>query len=261
MPSFLSPEPTVSYSDYLDFLEDFENEFPAIVYNDALTSKSDSSTAPEPYGVSLGLGYDVLIPVQHVCLIVFLHCNHCITGSIYLRKGQKRSQNDKTEHENGKSVKQKSKSKVNQSQPHKSQRIFVQDSMEHGMQWKAMGMENRYMVTLVDGVLANGVVMIFEMDIAFYAIHRRESCNYDSDSGHSFDNPLDFLYPPPQPQYVPYSCELCGNDAHYGYNYPPQVPFVYDQDPCFNQNFDYFPQTSPSFPQQYPCCEDCGGTS
>ncbi|GJT20506.1 hypothetical protein Tco_0890443 [Tanacetum coccineum] len=26
------------------------------------------------------------------------------------------------------------------------------------------------------------------------------------------------------------TCELCGNDAHYGYDYPPQVPFVYDQD-------------------------------
>ncbi|GKE01798.1 plasma membrane ATPase 1-like protein [Tanacetum coccineum] len=35
-----------------------------------------------------------------------------IISSGYLRKGQKRSQNDKTEHENGKSVKQKSKSKV-----------------------------------------------------------------------------------------------------------------------------------------------------
>ncbi|GJY99992.1 hypothetical protein Tco_0517422 [Tanacetum coccineum] len=46
MPSFLSPEPTVSYFDDLDFLKDFENEFPAIVYNDALTSKSDSSTGP-----------------------------------------------------------------------------------------------------------------------------------------------------------------------------------------------------------------------
>ncbi|GJT78311.1 hypothetical protein Tco_1045036 [Tanacetum coccineum] len=30
------------------------------------------------------------------------------------------------------------------------------------------------MVSLVDGVLANGVVMIFEMDIAFYAIKRTE---------------------------------------------------------------------------------------
>ncbi|GJX98623.1 hypothetical protein Tco_0355642 [Tanacetum coccineum] len=46
MPLFLSPEPTVSYFDDLDFFKDFGNEFPAIVYNDALTSKSDTSTEP-----------------------------------------------------------------------------------------------------------------------------------------------------------------------------------------------------------------------
>ncbi|GJS77037.1 hypothetical protein Tco_0726918 [Tanacetum coccineum] len=28
-----------------------------------------------------------------------------------------------------------------------------------------------------------------------------------------------------QPQYETYSCEFCGNDAHYGYDCPPQVPF------------------------------------
>ncbi|GJR24012.1 hypothetical protein Tco_0972539 [Tanacetum coccineum] len=38
MPSFPSPEPTVSYLDDFDFFKDFENEFSAIVYNDALTS-------------------------------------------------------------------------------------------------------------------------------------------------------------------------------------------------------------------------------
>ncbi|GJV20404.1 hypothetical protein Tco_1369424 [Tanacetum coccineum] len=36
----------VSYFDDLDFFKDFENEFPAIVYNDALTSKSDQLTEP-----------------------------------------------------------------------------------------------------------------------------------------------------------------------------------------------------------------------
>ncbi|GJX77742.1 hypothetical protein Tco_0324553 [Tanacetum coccineum] len=46
MPSFPSPEPLVSCIDDLDFFKDFENEFPAIVYNDALTSKSDFSTEP-----------------------------------------------------------------------------------------------------------------------------------------------------------------------------------------------------------------------
>ncbi|GKD23159.1 hypothetical protein Tco_1224862 [Tanacetum coccineum] len=43
---FPSLEPTVSCIDDLDFFKDFENEFPAIVYNDALTSKSDFSTEP-----------------------------------------------------------------------------------------------------------------------------------------------------------------------------------------------------------------------
>nr|GEV35446.1 hypothetical protein [Tanacetum cinerariifolium] len=46
MPSFPSPEPTVSYIDDLDFLKDFEKEFPAIAYNDAVTSKLDFLTEP-----------------------------------------------------------------------------------------------------------------------------------------------------------------------------------------------------------------------
>ncbi|GJR07242.1 hypothetical protein Tco_0530226 [Tanacetum coccineum] len=46
VPSFPPPKPTVSYFHDLDFFKDFENEFPAIVYNDALTSKSYSSTEP-----------------------------------------------------------------------------------------------------------------------------------------------------------------------------------------------------------------------
>nr|GEZ07491.1 hypothetical protein [Tanacetum cinerariifolium] len=39
------------------------------------------------------------------------------------------------------------------------------------------------------------------------------------------------------------TCEFYENDAHVGYNCPSQVPSF---------------QTLPSFPQQYPCCEDCG---
>ncbi|GJR28430.1 hypothetical protein Tco_1104662 [Tanacetum coccineum] len=46
MPSFPSPKPTVSYFDDLNFFKDFENEFPAIVYNDAQTSKSDLLSEP-----------------------------------------------------------------------------------------------------------------------------------------------------------------------------------------------------------------------
>ncbi|GJS99014.1 hypothetical protein Tco_0820184 [Tanacetum coccineum] len=46
MPSLPPPEPTVSCFDDLDFFKDFENEFSAIVYNDALTFKSDFLTEP-----------------------------------------------------------------------------------------------------------------------------------------------------------------------------------------------------------------------
>ncbi|GJU55595.1 hypothetical protein Tco_1229309 [Tanacetum coccineum] len=47
------------------------------------------------------------------------------------------------------------------------------------------------------------------------------------------------------------TCESCGNGAHYGYNCPPQVPIISNPEPCYNQNFDEFPKTSPSFQQQY----------
>ncbi|GJW43733.1 hypothetical protein Tco_0072532 [Tanacetum coccineum] len=77
----------------------------------------------------------------------------------------------------------------------------------------------------------------------------------------SFDNSPNFSYPPPQPQFETYSCELCGNDSHYGYDCPSRVPLVYEPEPCYNQNFsdNYYPQDSPSFSQQYLCCAYCGG--
>ncbi|GKD08699.1 hypothetical protein Tco_1188384, partial [Tanacetum coccineum] len=46
MPSFPSPKLEVSYFNDLDYFKDFENEFSAIVYNDALTSKLDFLTEP-----------------------------------------------------------------------------------------------------------------------------------------------------------------------------------------------------------------------
>ncbi|GJZ75824.1 hypothetical protein Tco_0640289 [Tanacetum coccineum] len=54
MPSFSSPEPTVSYFNDLDFFKDFEKEFSAIVYNDALTSKLDflTETAVSPQHIN-----------------------------------------------------------------------------------------------------------------------------------------------------------------------------------------------------------------
>ncbi|GKE75759.1 hypothetical protein Tco_1537800 [Tanacetum coccineum] len=46
MPLLPSHKPVISCFDDLDFFKDFENEFPAIVYNDAQTSKLDLLTEP-----------------------------------------------------------------------------------------------------------------------------------------------------------------------------------------------------------------------
>ncbi|GJU48667.1 hypothetical protein Tco_1218222 [Tanacetum coccineum] len=85
--------------------------------------------------------------------------------------------------------------------------------------------------------------------------------NSSIDAPNYFNDLPNVFTHPPQPQYESYSCELCGNDAHYGYDCPPRVPLVYEQEPSYNQNFgdNYYPQNSPSFPQQYPNCENCGG--
>nr|GEW28889.1 hypothetical protein [Tanacetum cinerariifolium] len=46
MPLFPSPDPSVSCIDDFNFFRDCDNEFLAIVYNDAITSKSYFSTEP-----------------------------------------------------------------------------------------------------------------------------------------------------------------------------------------------------------------------
>ncbi|GKB34571.1 hypothetical protein Tco_0879513, partial [Tanacetum coccineum] len=77
------------------------------------------------------------------------------------------------------------------------------------------------------------------------------SFTYDSKPNYVDDSPNVFN---PPPQSSMYSCEFCGNDAHYCTH---QVPFIYPE-PCYNQDFN-FQQDSHEFQQQYLCCEDCGG--
>ncbi|GKA27807.1 hypothetical protein Tco_0713975 [Tanacetum coccineum] len=85
--------------------------------------------------------------------------------------------------------------------------------------------------------------------------------NSSIDAPNSFNDLPNVFTHPLQPQYESYSCELCGNDTHYGYDCPPRAPLVYEQEQSYNQNFgdNYYPQNSLSFPQQYPNCENCGG--
>nr|GEU83061.1 hypothetical protein [Tanacetum cinerariifolium] len=54
------------------------------------------------------------------------------------------------------------------------------------------------------------------------------------------------------------TCELCGNGAHYGYNYPPKVPIIPNLEPFNNQTVDELPQTLPSFD---PTCYSEDGNS
>ncbi|GKA29072.1 retrotransposon protein, putative, unclassified, partial [Tanacetum coccineum] len=56
----------------------------------------------------------------------------------------------------------------------------------------------------------------------FCASRAGNSFTYDPNSFNDSQNLSDY---PPHPQYQTYSCELCGNDAHYGYDCPPQVLF------------------------------------
>nr|GFA62416.1 hypothetical protein [Tanacetum cinerariifolium] len=71
----------------------------------------------------------------------------------------------------------------------------------------------------------------------------------------SFDYPPD-SYHPPHPTYETYLGDSCGNDSHFGYDCPPQFSLNYELEPGYIQNYDSYPHDSPSFPQQYPCCED-----
>ncbi|GJS43209.1 hypothetical protein Tco_0568252 [Tanacetum coccineum] len=58
-----------------------------------------------------------------------------------------------------------------------------------------------------------------------------------------------------------YSCEFYGGSPHLGFDCQTQNMPVYEQGPCYNQNFGYEQPSyySPSSPQQFYCCEFCGG--
>nr|GFA41942.1 hypothetical protein [Tanacetum cinerariifolium] len=85
----------------------------------------------------------------------------------------------------------------------------------------------------------------------------RNSCVYDHNPN-SFDCSPD-SYHPPHPTYETYSGDSCGIDSNLGYDCSPQFPLNYEPEPDYIQNYNSYPHDSPSFPQQYPCCDNCGG--
>nr|GEZ82282.1 hypothetical protein [Tanacetum cinerariifolium] len=85
----------------------------------------------------------------------------------------------------------------------------------------------------------------------------RNSYVYDPNSN-SFDCPPDSGHPP-HPTYETYSCDSCGNDSHFGYDCQPQFPLNYESEPGYIQNYNSYLHDSLIFPQQYLCCDNCGG--
>nr|GEU45667.1 hypothetical protein [Tanacetum cinerariifolium] len=69
------------------------------------------------------------------------------------------------------------------------------------------------------------------------------TCYSGDENSFTYDSNLNFVddSPNPPPQPLTNSYEFCGNNAHYGYDCPPQVPFFYNLEPCYNQDFN-FPQ-------------------
>nr|GFC27351.1 hypothetical protein [Tanacetum cinerariifolium] len=81
------------------------------------------------------------------------------------------------------------------------------------------------------------------------------SFTYDSRSNLVDDYPNVFN-PPLQPSI--YSYEFCEKDAYYGHGCSLQVPFTYDPEPCYNQDFNFL-QSFQIFQQQYLSFTRCGG--
>ncbi|GJU19896.1 hypothetical protein Tco_1153238 [Tanacetum coccineum] len=59
--------------------------------------------------------------------------------------------------------------------------------------------------------------------------YSRDGSSFTYDSTPNFVNDSPNVFNPPSQPPI-YSCEFCGNDAHYGYDCPPHIPIYYDDD-------------------------------
>ncbi|GJW47663.1 hypothetical protein Tco_0079309 [Tanacetum coccineum] len=178
----------------------------------------------------------------------------------YSLKDKNEAKTDKTEHGIGKSVK-KSKSKVNteksksKTKPKSKKYLKGQPcgfSLSNGTCINCTYGDGKPVTCCECESPLNGGFCLFCNSRA------GNSSAYDPNPNSYNDSP-NFSDYTPQPQYQPILCEFCGNDARYGHYCTPQVPIISNPEPCYNQNYDEFPQTLPSFQQQILCCENCGG--
>ncbi|GJX42180.1 hypothetical protein Tco_0257170 [Tanacetum coccineum] len=86
---------------------------------------------------------------------------------------------------------------------------------------------------------------------------------------YSYNKTPNFFNQPPQHQYETYSCELCGDSPHYGFDClhdssdcQTRDPLVYELNPSNNYDFPSFdqpPQYHIDDSHQFYCCEHCKG--
>nr|GEU59492.1 hypothetical protein [Tanacetum cinerariifolium] len=90
-------------------------------------------------------------------------------------------------------------------------------------------------------------------------------CNFKAENSYncyqdaySFNDPSNNSNHFPRPQNENHLCNLCGNNSHDGYDCQQQFPFVYEQEPSYNQNYNdnYYSHDLPSF----LCCDNRGGS-
>ncbi|GJR70791.1 hypothetical protein Tco_0016856 [Tanacetum coccineum] len=125
--------------------------------------------------------------------------------------------------------------------------------------------------TPVDGPYCHGCTLIrmkFEKDLLAYCVENEIFQNFQDTSESSNDN-TNVVNAPREPSVVDQDPgvnisqdppQIDHNCAHFGYNCPPKDPIISEPEPCYNRNFDCFPHDSQTLPQQYLCCENCGGS-
>ncbi|GKC11458.1 hypothetical protein Tco_1008240 [Tanacetum coccineum] len=96
---------------------------------------------------------------------------------------------------------------------------------------------------------------INELPQTLLSVH--PTCNYEDKNSFTYDSkPNSFndspsvLTHPPQLQFETYLCELCGNNAHYGYDCPPQFPLLEED---FNGNIQAFLKEYDHIPPNEKC--------
>nr|GEU54140.1 hypothetical protein [Tanacetum cinerariifolium] len=85
-----------------------------------------------------------------------------------------------------------------------------------------------------------------------------EPSNNNTSVANALQEPFEYGDPLEDIFWHQFTCELCGNDAHYGYNCPPKVSIIPNPKPFNNQTVDDLPPTVPSFD---PTCYSEDGNS